>query len=89
LCATCKGDFELKEVQVDHIIPIGETPEVPAASIEDWGKWFLKAFCAMSNLAVLCKPCHAVKTKEERRVRSIRSKRATPKARAKSRSRVA
>lgn len=61
-CATCKKWFKTKEVQVDHINPAGSLKEY-----SDLPKFVSNLFCDKSNLQVLCKECHAVKTKEERR----------------------
>ena len=57
-CATCGGEFPQREVQVDHIEPIGTCPT--------WDEFIEKLFCEKDNLQVVCKPCHKIKTKEER-----------------------
>lgn len=56
-CACCKGSFPAKEVQVDHIEPIGKDL--------DWNTFIERLFCEKENLQVLCKPCHKEKTKRE------------------------
>jgi len=58
-CNHCGGDFPATEVQVDHIIPMGKG--------RTWDDWINELFCETDNLQVLCKPCHAIKTKEEKK----------------------
>jgi 5-methylcytosine-specific restriction endonuclease McrA len=58
-CALCSEWFKEKEVQVDHIIPAG--------SIRTDAQGYLdRMFCEPKDLQVLCKPCHKLKTAEER-----------------------
>lgn len=52
-CNNCKKLFGLKEVQVDHIDPIGK--------FIDWNTLIERMFCPVSNLQCLCKPCHKAK----------------------------
>jgi len=58
-CAHCKEWFKAAEVQVDHIVPAG--------SDADWNKFIEGLFVGVDKLQVLCKPCHAIKTKKERK----------------------
>lgn len=58
-CAGCNELFVLKNVQVDHIKQIGK--------LTTWDIFINKLFCEAKNLQVLCKPCHATKTKKERK----------------------
>lgn len=58
LCNSCKQDFPAKDVQVDHIDPIGKN--------RSWDEFINRLFCELSNLQVLCKACHSEKTKRER-----------------------
>ncbi len=60
-CAHCKEWFKEKDVQVDHRIPVGSLrcPEDLAG--------FLERLTAEEGYDVLCKPCHQVKTNEERK----------------------
>lgn len=63
---TCRKCLELhtqKNVQVDHIEPIGSTPEL---ANEEWGTWIAKLFVSFDRLQVLCLTCHKAKTKLER-----------------------
>lgn len=57
-CACCGGDFPAKDVQVDHIIPIGRE--------KSWDEFIDGLFCEKDNLQVLCVTCHSAKTKLER-----------------------
>lgn len=69
LCAgyeTEPHEVRAKEIQVDHIEPIGE--------LKDWDSHIEKMFCPASNLQVLCKDCHNKKTKNERTLRSNNKK---------------
>ena len=59
LCNHCDKYFPNKEVEVDHIIPAGNISE-------DMGAFYQRLLCEADNLQVLCKPCHAVKTQEDR-----------------------
>ena len=58
-CNCCKEEFPLKDVQVDHIVPIGRE--------RSWDEFIDGLFCEKDNLQVLCVTCHAVKTKSERK----------------------
>ena len=58
LCATCNKEFVAKDVQVDHIVPIGTE--------KTWDEFIEGLFCEGHNLQVLCIPCHKKKTKEEK-----------------------
>lgn len=59
LCAGCGTDYPAKQVQVDHIIPIGYD--------KSWDEWINGLFCERTNLQVLCLQCHKVKTQLEKK----------------------
>lgn len=61
-CASCGELFKQTEVQVDHITPTGTLK-----SFEDLPEFVEKMFVDTSGLQVLCKPCHQIKTNEERK----------------------
>ena len=64
-CAHCREWFAEKEVHVDHIIPAGAMK-----SFEDVGGFARRLlFCAVDDLAVLCKPDHVKKSNLERAAR--------------------
>ena len=60
-CAACGSLFLQKEVQVDHIIGAGSLKDY-----HDLPGFTRRLFCSKDNLQVLCKPCHHVKTQEEK-----------------------
>lgn len=62
-CATCKKDYGIRGVSVDHIIPV-----VPIGQLSkemSWDSLVSNIFCDVENLQVLCSDCHKVKSKEE------------------------
>lgn len=60
-CAHCMNNFMQKEVQVDHIIGAGSLK-----SFDDLPGFTRRLFCKQEDLQVLCKPCHHVKTQQEK-----------------------
>lgn len=63
LCNACKQEFTSKDVEVDHISPVVD----PATGFVDWDTFIGRLYCPKENLQVICKPCHKIKTKEERK----------------------
>ncbi len=61
-CATCKKHFVATDVQVDHVLPVVD----PKVGFIGWDSFIDRIFCEIENLQVLCKPCHKVKTEEEK-----------------------
>lgn len=59
-CPKCDKKLNQKSVKVDHIKPVGKFV------FED-NPYIVKMFCDKDNLMGLCRPCHAVKTKSERK----------------------
>lgn len=55
-CACCGGWFRYREIEVDHIRPLWSLTPAERADIIWWTE---------PNLQLLCRPCHAVKTKRE------------------------
>lgn len=64
-CAKCKKGYTNKDVQVDHMSPVVD----PAVGFVNWDDYIQRMYCPVENLQVLCKKCHAVKTKEERKLK--------------------
>ena len=64
-CAACKKHFVAKEVQVDHIEPVVS----PLTGFIDWNTFVARMFCPITNLQVLCKECHKVKSDKEKKER--------------------
>ena len=60
-CAACKGSFEGKNVEVDHIERAGSL-----RCYEDLAGFVERLYCESSGLQVLCKPCHKLKTAQDR-----------------------
>lgn len=54
-------------VQVDHVLPVIAVTE----TLEDlsWDDLVNRIWCPESNLKVVCKPCHQIKTKLENKAR--------------------
>lgn len=69
-CADCKQWFPKKTkknrysigIELDHIIPIGGLNDFAKAA-----QWIERAFVEVEGYQKLCTPCHAKKTKEEKR----------------------
>ena len=58
-CAKCNNEFTSKDVQVDHIKPIGFD--------KTWDEFINGLFCEADNLQVLCVVCHKAKTLTEKK----------------------
>lgn len=61
-CACCGFDFPLKEVQVDHKKPVVDVKK----GFVDWDTFIQRLYCEVANLQVVCKPCHKIKSQQER-----------------------
>ena len=61
-CATCKGWFPEKQINVDHIVPAGSLN-----CAADLPGFVERLFCEIDNLQVLCESCHDKKTKLEKK----------------------
>lgn len=59
-CGKCKKWFKGKDIQVDHINPVGSL-----RGYEDLPRAVENLFCELDNLQVLCKGCHSTKTLRE------------------------
>ena len=66
LCNGCQKDFPAKQVEVDHILPVGRD--------KSWDESIEGLFCEKENLQVLCKKCHLTKTKQENLLRKTNAK---------------
>lgn len=64
LCAMCAQEYTQKDVQVDHIKPVID----PKKGFVSWDTYIDRMFCEGKNLQVLCKVCHAEKTKLEKEI---------------------
>ena len=62
-CAACKQWFKDKETQIDHVVPCGSL-RCP----EDIAPFLEHMTCEdVNGYQVMCKPCHQLKTNEERK----------------------
>lgn len=64
LCSMCPRGFKQIEIQIDHIIPI--VPHGIRKLDMSLDHYADKIFCSPENLQPLCKPCHLVKSNEEK-----------------------
>ena len=56
-CAQCKCLMEREALEVDHIKEVGQFDG-------SWTEYINRLFCSVDNLQVLCRVCHAKKTKK-------------------------
>ena len=56
-CRKCLQWFPAKEIEVDHIVPVGTL-----RSFDDIGGYVQRLLCEVDGLVVLCKQCHHSKT---------------------------
>jgi 5-methylcytosine-specific restriction endonuclease McrA len=75
MCRKCQVPHEV--IKIDHIDPIGKQP----TTLEEFGQWLVRLFCAITNLQPLCNGCHNEKTKAERKAAAEERKRGKRKAR--------
>jgi len=66
LCALCEGEFPSKEVEVDHIEPV-----ISSKGFTSWDDYIARLFCDKSNLQVVCKGCHKIKSYNEGQERKL------------------
>jgi len=65
-CNKCKKHFPLRDIQVDHILPV----VCPKEGFQGWEVYISRLFCSAKNLQVLCSTCHDKKTAIERKKRT-------------------
>jgi len=63
-CEICEKVLQRSEAQVDH-----KTPVTPLKGWDSWDGFIARLFCDVSDLQVICKPCHKTKTLEENETR--------------------
>jgi 5-methylcytosine-specific restriction endonuclease McrA len=61
-CAVCENMFRDKDIEVDHKVQAGSLK-----AAEDLAGFVTRLFCHEDHLQVVCKPCHKIKTAEERK----------------------
>lgn len=64
-CNGCKEEYTSKDIQIDHINPV----VCPKEGFISWDEFIKRLYCPKENLQALCRACHLVKTKEERKKR--------------------
>ena len=61
-CAACNKLYVATDVQVDHIKPVVD----PKKGFVSWDIYINRMFCEIEDLQVMCKPCHKIKTDQEK-----------------------
>ena len=61
-CAECKGWFEDKEIQLDHIVQCGSLK-----CADDLAGFTTRMYCEPGDVRDLCVSCHQLKTNADRR----------------------
>lgn len=72
-CTQCGEVCPLYKMEVDHkspVIPLDKTFEDMS-----WDELISRLWCSVDNLDLLCNACHDIKSKDERKIRSINKKR--------------
>lgn len=67
MCPDCKEPSPTYLMQVDHINPV--VPLNTTMEEMDWNDLVNNLWCDISNLVAICKPCHKIKTGQERKLR--------------------
>ena len=82
-CNHCSKLFTAKHIEIDHISPVVD----PVVGFTTWDEYITRLYCETKNLQVLCKPCHKLKTLEEKQSRTRKpSLKTSPKPRMRSHS---
>lgn len=63
-CAKCGDVFHYKQIQIDHIEPV-----IAVTGWVDYNTYVARLFCGVDGMQVLCRGCHAKKTKKENQLR--------------------
>jgi 5-methylcytosine-specific restriction endonuclease McrA len=69
-CGLCHNEFTQKDMEVDHIKPVVD----PSKGFISWDIFIDRLFCEADNLQAICKSCHLVKTKKEKKERTDANK---------------
>ena len=65
-CASCRGAFPAKDVNVDHIEPVVD----PQTGFVSWDVYIERLYCEKENFQILCRDCHSEKSKKEKKLRA-------------------
>lgn len=63
-CASCQQEFTQKDMEIDHIEPIGRE--------KTWDQFIDGLFCEADNLQALCTGCHKIKTASEKPPKKVK-----------------
>lgn len=63
ICGHCEENFKSSQIEVDHKIEVTNT-DIYLGDINGIGEFVKRLYCGWHNLQVLCKSCHAKKTKK-------------------------
>jgi hypothetical protein len=66
-CAMCLVVSKIEGHHIDHINPVVD----PKVGFVGWDTYIERLFCPSSNLQLLCKACHTIKTDKEREERKL------------------
>lgn len=70
-CNHCKGTFNRKDIQVDHVNPVVD----PIEGFTDWNDYIKRMFPEnVECFQILCKECHNIKTLIEKEIRKKNKK---------------
>lgn len=64
-CESCADHVRGSEIEIDHVVPVGETPGM-GLSDTTWDGFIARLFCDAEGLRALCSPCHKARTKAQR-----------------------
>lgn len=64
-CNSCRKDYPLSEVVVDHIDPVVDVKK----GFVNFDVYIERMYCAVEGLQVLCSNCHKLKCEKERKER--------------------
>jgi 5-methylcytosine-specific restriction endonuclease McrA len=65
-CKHCKKPHRRKDIQVDHIVPVG--------TFIDYNTYIERLFVGPEGLQVLCTNCHQLKTNAEATIRAAKKR---------------
>lgn len=61
-CADCRTELGLRDIEVDHIFPVGPTPGSRLGKGLTWDVFMERLFVPANGLQILCSWCHMKKT---------------------------
>lgn len=75
-CESCGGKYAAKNVAIDHVESVVPVTGLPTQTNgdPDFNVYIKRLFCGIDNLQLLCKKCHADKSKNENKQRKKKRK---------------